>query len=50
MQIQNHPVAVSPGQVATVAKSKKFSMHDLGFDVDLSNGSGLYAPFKYDVA
>jgi hypothetical protein len=50
VQLQNHPVAVSPGQIATVAKSKKFSFHDLGFDVELSNRSGLYAPFKYDGA
>jgi hypothetical protein len=50
VQIQNHPLAVSPGQIATVAKSKKFSIHDLGFDVELSNRSGLYASFKYDSA
>jgi hypothetical protein len=49
VQIQNHPIAVSPGNVATVAKSKKYSIHDLGFDVELSNRSALYAPFKYDV-
>ena len=48
VQIQNHPVAVSPGQIAIVAKSKKFTVHDLGFDVELSNRSGLYAPFKYE--
>lgn len=47
VEIQNHPIAVSPGHTATVAKSKKFSVHDLGFDVELSNRSGLYAPFKY---
>jgi hypothetical protein len=50
VQIQNHPLAVSPGNVATVAKSKKLSIHDLGFDVELSNRSGLYAPFKYGSA
>jgi hypothetical protein len=50
VKIQNHPLAVSPGQVATVAKSKKLSVHDLGFDVELSNRTGLYAPIKYDSA
>jgi hypothetical protein len=48
VSIQNHPVAVSPGQVATVAKSTAFRAHDLGFEIELSNKSGLYAPFKYD--
>lgn len=47
VQIQNHPLAVSPGNVGVVAKSKKFSVHDLGFEIELSNRTGLYAPFKY---
>jgi hypothetical protein len=47
VQIQNHPIAVSPGNVAVVSRSKKFSFHDLGFEAELSNRSGLYAPFKY---
>ncbi|MFI5420008.1 MAG: DUF1326 domain-containing protein [Nitrososphaerales archaeon] len=50
VQLQNHPIAVSPGNVAVVSKSKKLSIHDLGFDVELSNRSGLYAPFKYGSA
>jgi hypothetical protein len=47
VQIQNHPVAVSPGNVGVVARSKKFSVHDLGFEIELSNRTGLFAPFKY---
>lgn len=47
VEIQNHPLAVSPGQIGVIAKSKKFSFHDLGFEAELSNKTGLYAPFNY---
>ncbi len=47
VQLQNHPVAMSPGNVGIVSKSKKFNIHDLGFNAELSNKTGLYAPFKY---
>ena len=48
VRLENHPVAVSPGNVGIVAKSKKLAIHDLLFNVELSNKTGLYAPFKYE--
>ncbi len=45
--ISNHPLAVAPGHPAVVARSKKLSFHDLGFDWELSNKNGYYSPFDY---
>jgi hypothetical protein len=45
--IANNPLAVAPGHPAVVAKSKKLSFHDLGFDLELSNKNGFYSPFNY---
>jgi hypothetical protein len=50
VHVEGHPLAVSPGNLATVAMSKKLSLHDLGFEAELSSRSGLYAPFKYSDA
>ncbi len=45
--IQNHPIAVSPGFPAVVAKSKKLSYGDYGYNWELSGKNGFYAPFNY---
>ena len=45
--IQNHPIAVSPGFPAVVAKSKKLSYRDYGYHWELSGKNGFYAPFHY---
>ena len=45
--IQNHPIAVSPGFPAVVAKSKKLSYRDYGYNWELSGKNGFYAPFHY---
>lgn len=48
--VTNTPLMVAPGNPAVVAKSKKFSLHDSGFDLELSNKNGFYSPFKYQGA
>lgn len=45
--IQNHPIAVSPGFPAVVAKSKKLSYRDHGYEWEISGKNGFYAPFHY---
>jgi hypothetical protein len=45
--IQNHPIAVSPGFPAVVAKSKALSFRDYGYNWELSGKNGFYAPFHY---
>ncbi|MCH7554102.1 MAG: DUF1326 domain-containing protein [Chloroflexi bacterium] len=46
--IENHPLAIAPGQTATVAKSKGLSYHDHGMDWEISGKTGIYSPFKYE--
>lgn len=45
--LQGHPLAISPGQVATLARSKKLEYHDHGFHWSLSHRNGISAPFEY---
>ena len=45
--VSNHPVAVSPGYPATVAKSTSLNFTDHGMDWSISEKNGFFAPFTY---
>jgi hypothetical protein len=45
--LQGHPLAIAPGQVGTLARSKKLEYHDHGFHWSLSGRNGISAPFEY---
>jgi hypothetical protein len=45
--INNHPIAVAPGQTFVVAKSKRLSYRDHGLQVEVSEKNGFYSPFTY---
>lgn len=45
--LTGHPLTVAPGYPATVAKSKKLSYHDYGFQWEISEKNGLFSPFAY---
>jgi hypothetical protein len=46
--ISNHPIAVAPGYPTAVAKSKKMSYQDHGFNWELSGKTAYYSPFTYE--
>ncbi len=45
--IENHPFCVAPGEPATVARSKRFSFGDFGWDWELSGRNGFQSAFAY---
>lgn len=45
--ISNHPLCIAPGQPAVVAKSKRFSYRDHGFQWEVSGKNGFYSAFAY---
>jgi len=45
--IQNHPIAVAPGFPAVVAKSKKLTYRDYGYNWEISGKNGFYSAFNY---
>jgi hypothetical protein len=45
--IQNQPIAVSPGFPTVVAKSKKLSYRDYGYEWEISGKNGFYSAFHY---
>ncbi|HET8995283.1 MAG TPA: DUF1326 domain-containing protein [Acetobacteraceae bacterium] len=45
--ISNHPLAVAPGEPATVARSTQFRFADFGMDWTLSGRNGFLSPFTY---
>jgi hypothetical protein len=45
--INGHPVATAPGLAATLARSKKLSYHDHGFDWEITDKSGYFGPFVF---
>ena len=45
--VSNHPVCVAPGYPAVVAKSKRLSYRDHGFQWEVSEKNGYYSPFSY---
>lgn len=48
--IDNHPLCIAPGQPATAARSKHFSLKDFGWDWTLSGRNGFMSPFAYQAA
>ena len=45
--LSNHPLTVAPGFPAVVAKSKRVSYCDYGYQWDFSDKNGFYSPFAY---
>lgn len=48
--IANHPLAIAPGEPATVARSKHFRFTDFGLDWTLSGRNGFLSAFTYQSA
>ena len=47
VDITGHPLAIAPGQPATVARSTSLSIDDHGVHCEIDGRSGLFAPFQY---
>jgi len=47
VMVENVPFTPVPGFAAVVAKSSGLSIHDHGFDLELSDRNGFYSPFAY---
>jgi len=45
--VENVPFTPVPGVPAVVAKSSALSIHDHGFDLEMSERNGFYSPFTY---
>lgn len=45
--LSGHPFTIAPGQVHVVARGKQLSYADHGMSWEISDKSGLYAPFAY---
>jgi hypothetical protein len=45
--VAGHPLAVSPGETAVVARSSKLSLDDHGYSLDVSGKTAMSAPFSY---
>jgi hypothetical protein len=45
--VSNHPLCISPGFPAVVAKSASMRYQDHGYQWSLSDRNGLYSPFSY---
>ncbi len=46
--IDNHPLAVAPGNTAVVSRSKSFRFADHGFEWEFSGRNGFLSPFQYE--
>jgi hypothetical protein len=46
--VAGHPLAVSPGETAIVARASKLELDDYGFTLDLSGKAAMSAPFSYN--
>ena len=45
--VAGHPLAISPGETATVARTSKIELDDHGFTLSMSDKAALSAPFSY---
>ncbi len=45
--LENPPLVGVPGQTIVVGKSRKFSFHDHGMNLEVSDKNGFYAPFAF---
>ncbi|MGI8775197.1 MAG: hypothetical protein ACR2KQ_09360 [Actinomycetota bacterium] len=43
----NHPLAISPGFPAVVARSEHFRYEDHGMKWEVAEENGFYSPFEY---
>lgn len=48
--IDNHPLAIAPGNAVVVSRSKKLTYNDHGLSWDLSGKNGFFSPFSYQAA
>ena len=48
--VHKHPFSIAPGQVHTVARSKRLNYADHGMTWTISDRHGFYAPFAYQGA
>lgn len=48
--VENHPLCVSPGYPAVVAKSEKLHYQDHGIHWEITDKNGFYSPFSYQPA
>ena len=46
--VSNHPFAVAPGYPAVVAKSKRTTYTDYGYNWEITDRNGFYSPFAYE--
>lgn len=45
--VAGHPLAISPGETAIVARTSKLKLDDHGFMLDVSDKTAMSAPFSY---
>ena len=45
--VAGHPLCISPGEAATIARSNKVELNDHGFALDVSGKTAMSAPFSY---
>lgn len=45
--VAGHPLAVSPGETAIVARTSKLNLHDHDYSLELSGKTAMSAPFSY---
>lgn len=48
VSVENHPLAIAPGQVLVAARSDHLRYTDHGFEWDLSETNGFFSPFTYE--
>ncbi len=46
--VAGHPLAVSPGETATVGRTSKLELDDHGYTVNMTDKAALSAPFSYN--
>lgn len=47
VQISGHPLAISPGNAATVARSETLKVSDHGLSCNVTGKNGFFAPYSY---
>ncbi len=45
--VAGHPLAVSPGETATVGRTSKVELDDHGFTINMTDKAAMSAPFSY---
>ncbi|MCA8926577.1 MAG: DUF1326 domain-containing protein [Alphaproteobacteria bacterium] len=47
VKVSGHPLAIAPGEPATIARSDKLTVNDHGLSLDVSGRSAQFSPFAY---